>query len=131
MIPLTGTTQVSTGTYYVQQVIGACESVRIAVAVQVINVSTPTMTSIATCDGNTIADLHPSTGTYVWYVNNTTTTALPDTFVVKSGTYYIAHELSGCISPRTNVSVNVNARPGNATGQSNQLFGFAARVSDL
>ena len=131
MIPLVGTTQVSTGTYYVQQVIGACESVRIAVAVQVINVSTPTMTSIATCDGNTIADLHPSTGTYVWYVNNTTTTALPDTFVVKSGTYYIAHEVSGCISPRTNVSVNVNARPGNATGQSNQLFGFAARVSDL
>jgi len=131
MIPLAGTTQVSTGTYYVQQVIGACESVRIAVAVQVINVSTPTMTSIATCDGNTIADLHPSTGTYVWYVDNTTTTALPDTFVVKSGTYYIAHEVSGCISPRTNVSVNVNARPGNATGQSNQLFGFAARVSDL
>lgn len=131
MIPLVGTTQVSTGTYYVQQVIGACESVRIAVPVQVINVSTPTMTSIATCDGNTIADLHPSTGIYVWYVNSTTTTALPDTFVVKSGTYYIAHEVSGCISPRTNVSVNVNARPGNATGQSNQLFGFAAKVSDL
>ncbi|WP_190304163.1 Ig-like domain-containing protein, partial [Paenimyroides baculatum] len=131
MIPLAGTTQVSTGTYYVQQVIGACESVRIAVSVQVTSVSAPIMTSIATCDGNTIADLHPSTGTYVWYVNNTTTTALPDTFVIKSGTYYISHEVSGCISPRTNVSVNVNARPASATGQSNQLFGFAARVSDL
>ncbi len=131
MIPLVGTTQVSTGTYYVQQVIGSCESVRIPVSVQVISVSTPTMTSITTCSGNTIADLHPSTGTYVWYLDNTTTTSLPDSFVITSGTYYIAHEVSGCISSRVNVAVTVNARPGSPTGQTTQLFGFTARVSDL
>lgn len=131
MIPLVGTTQVSTGTYYVQQVIGSCESVRIPVSVQVISVSTPTMTSITTCSGNTIADLHPSTGTYVWYLDSTTTTSLPDSFVITSGTYYIAHEVSGCISSRVNVAVTVNARPGSPTGQTTQLFGFTARVSDL
>src|SRR5690606_24966733 len=38
MIPLPGTTTVATGTYYVLQVIGDCESSRIAVQVQVTSV---------------------------------------------------------------------------------------------
>src|SRR5690606_4282460 len=36
MTPLANTTTVSNGTYYVQQVIGNCESVRVAVQVQVV-----------------------------------------------------------------------------------------------
>ena len=132
LTPLPNTTVVSTGTYYVQQVVGACESARIAVQVQVVNVTAPSMTSIITCQGNTIADLNnSSTVKYVWYVDNTTTTPLPDTFVITSGSYYLAQELSGCISTRTNVSVTVNSRPGSPTGQMNQVFGFPARVSDL
>lgn len=131
MIPLANTTTISSGTYYVQQVIGSCNSVRIAVSVQVINVSSPTMTSLTTCAGSNIADLHPATGKYVWYTDNVTPTALPETFVVQSGNYYIANELSGCVSSRVNVAVNVSPRPASPTGQSSQMFGFAARVSDL
>src|SRR5690606_41448635 len=98
MTPLAGTTTVSNGTYYVQQVIGNCESIRVAVPVQVVNVSAPSMTSIVTCEGITIAELHPTTGKYLWYMNNSTTTALPETFVVTTGTYYLATSVTGCIT---------------------------------
>ncbi len=131
MIPLANNTTVSSGTYYVQQVIGNCSSVRIAVPVQVINITTPTMTSITVCEGNTIADLHPSSGSYVWYTDSTTTSALPETFVIKSGVYYIAHEVSGCKSNRVNVMVTVGKRPNTPTGLTTQGFNFSAKVSDL
>ncbi|WCM41014.1 T9SS type A sorting domain-containing protein [Flavobacterium sp. CBA20B-1] len=131
MIPLSGTTQVSNGTYYVQQVIGNCESVRVAVPVQVVNVTAPTMTSITTCDGTQIGDLNTAAISYLWYTDNVSTTPLADTFVITSGTYYIAQENSGCISARTQVSVNVGARPNSPTGQTTQGFSFAAKVSDL
>ncbi|UUV22592.1 glycine-rich protein [Paenimyroides aestuarii] len=131
MIPLSGTTQVSNGTYYVQQVIGNCESVRVAVPVQVVNVTAPTMTSITTCDGTQIGDLNTPAISYLWYTDNVSTTPLADTFVITSGTYYIAQENSGCISARTQVSVNVGARPNSPTGQTTQGFSFAAKVSDL
>ena len=131
MTPLANTTVVSTGTYYVQQVIGNCESVRIPVSVQVVSVSAPAMTSIATCQGNTVADLHPSVGKYVWYTSNSSTTALAETFVITAGTYYIAFENSGCTSAKTQVIVTVSARPTSPTGQTNQLFGFSARISNL
>jgi len=131
MTPLANTTVVSTGTYYVQQVIGNCESVRIPVSVQVISVSAPAMTSIATCQGNTVADLHPSVGKYVWYTTNSTTTPLAESFVITAGTYYIAFENSGCSSTRTQVVVTVSARPTSPTGQTNQLFYYSARVSNL
>src|SRR5690606_31602302 len=107
MTPLANSTVVSSGTYYVQQVIGNCESLRVAVAVQVVNPTAPTMTSINTCEGNTIADLNTASVKYVWYTDNSTTTALPDTYVITPGTYYIAQEVSGCISTRTSVTVTV------------------------
>ncbi len=132
MTPLPGTTQVSTGTYYVQQVIGNCESVRVAVPVQVVNVSAPAMTTISMCQGTTIADFNGSTNSYVWYVNNSTTTPLADTFVITSGTYYIAQQNSGCISGRTPVTVTVNARPNSPTGQLIQTFNTPNKtVSDI
>src|SRR5690606_24633816 len=56
MIPLANTTVVTSGTYYVQQVIGNCESSRVAVAIQVTNVTTPSIASITTCEGITIGD---------------------------------------------------------------------------
>ena len=131
MTPLAGTTVVSSGTYYVQQVVGGCESSRVAVSVQVIQVSAPSMTSISTCAGVTIADFNTPTNNYVWYTDSTTTTALPATHVVTTGTYYIAEELSGCISSRTSVSVVVNPRPSSPSGPSKQMFNYAATVSDI
>src|SRR5690606_35673089 len=126
MNPLAGTTVVSSGTYYVQPAVGGCESTRVAVSVQVINVSAPAMTSIATCAGVTVGDFNTASTTYVWYTDATTTTALPTSYVLTTGNYYIAEEVSGCISARTNVSVVVNARPASPTGALKQVFNFAA-----
>src|SRR5690606_10149328 len=131
MTPLANNTVVSSGTYYVQQVIGNCESLRVAVAVQVINPTAPTMTSINTCEGNTIADLNTASVTYVWYTDNSTTTALPDTYVITPGTYYIAQEVSGCISTRTSVSVTVAERPESPTGLAKQTLHPSKSVSDI
>lgn len=131
IIPLVNTTVVSTGTYYVQQVIGTCESSRIAVQVQVINITMPTITSITTCEGTTIADLNTNGTNYVWYTDNNTTTSLPSSFVITSGSYYIANANANCISARKNIAVNVSARPASPTGQTTQLFNFSAKVSNL
>lgn len=131
MIPLANTTVVTTGTYYVQQVIGSCESSRISVQVQVTSITVPTIASITTCEGVTIADLNTGTTNYVWYTDNTTTVALPSTYLLTSGSYYIANQNGSCISTRVNIAVNVSSRPASPTGQSSQMFGFAAKVSDL
>ena len=132
MIPLALTTVVSSGTYYVQQVIGNCESVRVPVTVQVVTVNAPTMTSISTCEGVVISDLHPTNGTtYAWYTTATSTTSLADSFVVTSGTYYIALKNGNCISTRTSVAVNVNPRPASPTGSSQQFFSTGDDISDL
>src|SRR5690606_13958676 len=99
--------------------------------VQVTSVTVPTVTSINTCEGMTIADLNTGNTNYVWYTDNSTPTALPNTYLLTSGSYYIANQNGGCISTRKNISVNVSARPSSPTGQSTQMFGFAAKVSHL
>ncbi len=131
MIPLVNTTPVATGTYYVQQVIGNCESSRIAVQVQVIANTVPTISAINTCEGTTIADLNVNGTNYVWYTDNTTPTALPGSYMITSGSYYIANQNASCISARKNIAVNVSPRPANATGAATQHFEFSAKVSDL
>jgi len=132
MIPLPGTTAVATGTYYVKQVLGACESSKIAVQVQVTTVTTPTITSVTACEGTTIADYNNMGNVnYIWYLDNTTTTALADSYVLTSGTYYIANQNGTCVSARKAIALNVGPRPASPTGQTTQLFTYAARVSNL
>ena len=132
LIPLAQSTVAASGTYYVQQVIGNCESVKIAVQVQVTNVTVPTVSAINTCEGITIADYNVQNGTgYVWFTDNTTTTALPGSYVITSGSYYIANEMMGCLSTRRNIAVNVSVIPASPTGQLIQSFAQGATVGDL
>lgn len=130
--PLAATAQVYSGTYYVEQVIGSCNSVRVAVPVQVIPVTAPALSNITVCSGTTIGDYNADAPTaYVWYSNNTTTTPLAESTMISSGTFYIAEQISGCISNRAQVSVVVNQRPSSPTGQTLQRFSFPATVADL
>lgn len=130
---LSAATPLSTGTYYVEQVMGTCASLRVAVPVQVTMVQAPAITSMTLCDGATVGNLYlnGNTSDYIWYINNTTDTALPDTQFITTGTYYIAQQSAGCISARTQVAVTVNSRPGSPTGQLQQTFTFNATVADL
>jgi len=121
------------GTYYVEQVSGSCKSLRIPVNVQITNVPAPQISNMTLCDGATVGNLYINAGTtkYIWYTNNSTANALPDTHTISTGTYYLAQEVSGCISGRTAVSVTVNSRPASPTGQLTQNFNFKATVADL
>src|SRR5690554_653260 len=130
--PIPGTTPALSGTYYVEQTIGSCTSVRVAVPVQIIPVTSPAMTSLTVCSGTTIADYNQQLPTkYVWYVDNTTTTPLAETTLITSGTFYIAEEISGCISNRAQVNVIVNQRPNSPTGQTVQNVPVGSTVANL
>ncbi|KAA5535356.1 Ig-like domain-containing protein [Paenimyroides baculatum] len=132
--PLTTSTQLFNGTYYVEQEMMPCKSPRIAVAVRVVSSTAPTMTDFKLCEGATVADLYlagSTTTKYVWYLNGTTTTKLPDTYVLTSGYYYVATESYGCISNRTSVQVQVNTRPSSPTGSLVQNFNYQAKVVNL
>src|SRR5690554_1489228 len=131
--PLPGTTQALSGTYYVEQMIGTCKSVRVAVPVQVIPVSAPMLTDLAICEGTTIEEFNQqiAPNKYVWYTSNSASTALPETTLITSGTYYIAEDNSGCISNRAIVNVVVNPRPNRPTGPAIQTFSNFATVGDL
>ena len=132
--PLTATTPLYSGTYYVEQEMMPCKSPRIAVAVRVVSTTAPTMTDFKLCEDATVADLYLAASTttkYVWYLNSTTTTKLPDTYVLTSGYYYVAIESYGCISNRTSVQVQVNKRPSSPTGSLVQNFSYQAKVGNL
>lgn len=132
--PLTANTPLYSGTYYVEQEMIPCKSPRIAVAVRVVSTTAPTMTDFKLCEDATVADLYLAASTttkYVWYLNSTTTTKLPDTYVLTSGYYYVAIESYGCISNRTSVHVQVNKRPASPTGSLIQNFNYQAKVGNL
>ncbi|GGF11009.1 hypothetical protein GCM10011383_22770 [Hymenobacter cavernae] len=113
------TTDVGSTMYYVSQTLGACESPRVAVVVNVTaSPAAPTVTSpLAYCQGATAAALSSSvtasTGaTLKIYSVATGGTALANTFVpsttaLGSTTYYVAQTLGSCESPRTPLVVNV------------------------
>ena len=83
------TTALTTGTYYVSQTIGTCESVRTAVAVTISPQVTPTFTPIAsTCSGSNLTALPVTsnngiTGTWSPAINNNVTTTY--TFTPNAG----------------------------------------------
>lgn len=133
-IPIITTSQVSSGTYYVEQVIDQCSSARVQVQIQIISITAPNLTNITVCSGTTLSDFNSNTNAqakYLWYSDNTSTVSLTDNHVIQSGDYYIAHEISGCISDKTKVNVIVNPRPTNPTGQTIQTFNYAATIANL
>ncbi|UUV21341.1 choice-of-anchor L domain-containing protein [Paenimyroides aestuarii] len=132
--PLAANTPLLTGTYYIEQEILPCKSPRIAVAVRVYPTTAPIMTDFVLCAGATVGDLYlkASTSTkYVWYVDNSSTTPLPDTYSLTTGYYYVAIDYSGCTSSRRQVHVKVNTRPNSPTGFLTQNFTHQAKVADL
>ena len=133
--PLAGSTPVLSGTYYVEQVLGTCASARVAVSVQKMPIpAAPSITAITLCEGATVGELYLNSGVdnYVWYAdNNASTQPLSDTYNLTTGQYYVAQEVSGCISNRVKVDVVVNPRPVSPTGNTTQVFGPHATINDL
>ncbi|WLD24102.1 T9SS type A sorting domain-containing protein [Flavobacterium dauae] len=132
--PLALTTPLTSGTYYLSQRVSNCISVKVPVAVRITSTSAPAVTPIVLCDGAKVGDIDlpmPSGVSYSWYLNSTSTTALPVTDILKSGYYFVTRVENGCESARTQVQITINSRPNSPTGASPQIFTNYAEISNL
>lgn len=97
-------------TYYVSQSVGACESTRVPVLVDVNPIPAALATqTIYTCGTTTFGALNlnqTSGATLVWYESATATTAIPNTQQVVTGIFYVSQKVNGCESGRVQVSIN-------------------------
>lgn len=111
--PIPNSNQILTGTYYVAQKIGACESSRVQVVATTQGaVKAPNAVAQIVCGGGTVAQLTASalpTATLEWYLNTTDLVPLQATTVLTSGTYYVAQRVGNCISNKVAVSVRVTS----------------------
>ncbi|OYU83795.1 MAG: hypothetical protein CFE24_09520 [Flavobacterium sp. BFFFF2] len=110
---LASTTALVTGTYYVTQTIGGCESPRLAVTVTITPLpSAPIAIAQTLCGGSTVTNL-VATGTAIkWYAAATGGTALATTTALTTGTYYATQTVNTCESAtRTAVAVTINTTP--------------------
>lgn len=123
--PLTTTEALVTGTYYVAEVIGGCESQRRAVSVRVVSTVAPSLSSQVVCQGTKIGDvvLSQTQGiSFKWYASATATTELPANTVLTTQTYYISRVQLGCESQRAAIPVLVSQQPATPTGDASQSF---------
>jgi hypothetical protein len=105
--PLTSTTAIASGTYFVTQTLNSCESDRTSVAVTLNTTSAPSASAQTFVGSKTVADL-VATGTDLkWYDVATNGTALTSTTAITTGTYYVSQTLNSCESARTSVTVTV------------------------
>ena len=107
-VALASTASIATGTYYVSQTSGGCESPRTAVAVIVTVVPNPTATAQTFCNSGTVAGLTATGSGLNWYSTSTGGTALASTTALASGTYYVSQTVNGCEGSRTSVVVTIN-----------------------
>ena len=116
--PTPSTTATGTTNYYVSQTANSCEGPRAMIAVTInATPSAPIATSpVAYCQGATATALS-ATGTGLkWYTAATggtgsTTAPTPSTTATGTTNYYVSQTTNGCESPRTAISVTVNAIP--------------------
>ncbi|WP_288982234.1 hypothetical protein, partial [uncultured Flavobacterium sp.] len=105
---LSTATTLSTGTYYVSNTIGSCESTRTAVSVTVNTTSAPTASAQTFCSGATVSDLVATGTSLKWYASSTGGSALAISTALNSGTYYVSQTLNSCESDRTSVVVTLD-----------------------
>ncbi|RRJ92440.1 T9SS C-terminal target domain-containing protein [Paenimyroides tangerinum] len=108
--PINPGTNVVSGSYYVSQTIGGCESERVMVTIfQTDALSNPTAVSQTFCGSATVADLvaQGTNGTIVWYNSSVALNPLSSNTALATGTYYVAQTLNGCFSNRVPISVFV------------------------
>ncbi|WP_321540535.1 Ig-like domain-containing protein [Flavobacterium piscinae] len=73
---------------------------------------TPTVSNQTFCSGATVANLVATgTGTFNWYNVSTGGTALPNTHLLLSATYYVSQTINGNESARVSFQVTINETP--------------------
>ncbi len=133
-VPLATNAPVTSGTYYVAQTMNGCYSERRAVAVRVISITAPQVSSFVICGSGTISDLiiPAATGvTHSWYTSPTSTNALAQNTPLTTGVYFVERNHYGCISERTAVQVTIGDIPNSPTGDAVQTFIEGTTISYL
>ncbi|RRJ92444.1 fibronectin type III domain-containing protein, partial [Paenimyroides tangerinum] len=109
--PIDGNVPVSTGTYYVTQAFGICESQRVAFQIsQYDALERPLASTQIFCGSGTVAELVAdgvNGAQILWYASSTAVTTLSPAAVLSTGTYYVAQTINGCTSDRRAVAVRV------------------------
>lgn len=132
--PIASTTPLVTGTYYVGQSIGDCDSAKRPISVKILSVSAPIINPITICGDATVSTipLNASAGSsYKVYNSAFATTEMGQNDVVTTGIYYISKVENGCETARAQVYITVTPRPNAPTGNVNQSFVDYAEVKDL
>lgn len=128
---LTDETPLLTGTYYVSQVIGECESARAEVSVTVTVVDAPEVAlEIEVCQSGTVADLIPNGEGINWYASETAETPLDATTPLVNGFYFVSQSEGICESTRVEVEVELEA-PLVPVGEAEQDFTAGETLADL
>jgi gliding motility-associated-like protein len=116
--PTPSTTTVGSTTWYVTQTTGTCESPRTPVTVTIgSSPAAPTYNPVPPyCQNTTAAQLTATGSSLLWYTAATggtgnPTAPTPSTTTVGSTTWYVTQTTGTCESPRTPVTVTINAIP--------------------
>ena len=132
---LTGETMVETGSYFVSQTVEGCESARIEVAVTTTTTAIPTANTEQTyCSGAIIGELLATpieNATLSWYATANSETALSETDMLITGSYFVSQTVDGCESERMEVAVTVNATPNVPEGNAVQGFDMGDTLASL
>lgn len=132
--PLANTAPLTTGTYYVGQSVGDCDSPKRAVSVRILSVNPPVINQINVCGDATVSSLplNPTAGTnYKVYNSAFATTDMGQNDPIITGTYYISLVDNGCETARATVSITVTPRPNAPTGNVTQTIVDYGEVKDL
>jgi hypothetical protein len=109
--PLAGNTMVSTGSYFVTQTVGTCESEREEVAITVNIVDLPSADPQLFCGEATVEDLMVSgsdDATFNWYATGDSEEPLSGDTELNTGVYYVSQTVGDCESARLAVDISVN-----------------------
>ena len=131
---LSSSEQLTSGTYYVDQYLSGCTSVRKAVAVRVTSRVAPVINAQQVCQGTRIQDIvltSISGVTYKWYTSPTGTQELAPSTLLTTGNYFVRRVQYGCVSEAANVQVMVLPIPTTPTGELNQNLPEGSLVSDI
>jgi hypothetical protein len=129
---LSPTTPLTQGYFWASQTLNGCESPTRFLVFAISNATAAPSSSPSQqfCNSATVANLTANGTAIQWYVAATGGTALASTAALASGTYYVSQTSGGCESPRTAVSVTVNAVPA-PTGAATQSLSSLLTLGDI
>ncbi|RZJ64975.1 MAG: T9SS type A sorting domain-containing protein [Flavobacterium sp.] len=130
-MPLEADVPLTSGTYYVTQIINGCESARGAVQVTINVTPEPAADDQSFCGNGTVGDLMATGQNLNWYEGTAGLDALAAETPLVSGSYYVSQTINNCEGSRTEIVVTVTPVPTVPEGSAQQSFEEGETLADL